>query len=642
MTKNRLRRALARKHFFLIDITLNSKQEVDMQRESTKSDSLARQLEVALRAYVFDQMPIRLLELPGMRLIEREEIIMHISNRLAHLKREKIIQFMLDTVDTLSKEENFHIDNDLEEEENPQNDNDLEEDVREDPLKAIFRILFSEYGGYAILSHTWFHGRDSEIKYQDALVEEWQLRYTDSDPGYRKIKEFCNVAHEMGVSLAWADTICINKDSSAELDESIRSMYRWYQDSSICITYLHETSAMDSRDVSTESTSTTPDPQASSHKDPLLNSMNKDGWFTRGWTLQELLAPMRLKFYDCSWKAICPGANDKDDLDIRSRVSMVTGISSQDLVSFDPLKTTTTVIERMVWATKRNTTRGEDRAYSLMGIFGVSIPTSYGEGAERAFFRLVEAIITSRHISQIIQVLAWGGKPVSDRIHPSRLIPSSPECYLHSPIVLDNTNKLTSDDIFDELTSDDIAQACQMFPLTGEAMILTHLGLRVRLLLVRSHPSKLSTSGSSKTERGTEVGPWRVKLTCTGPSFDHQTPEIVKINLKKMHPSYRPSEDDFASICETGGPHEFVFGIFTFSEDKKYVVIPPRCFAFLLAIPTSKDKFSMESLTSDTFEPNWKIDTHEIIHIRGGKNPNNIRVKMAKHRDTMKVMTVNL
>ncbi|KJA18019.1 hypothetical protein HYPSUDRAFT_191545 [Hypholoma sublateritium FD-334 SS-4] len=603
---------------------ISTTQRVVMENEFAESGPLTRQLELALRAYVFDQMPIRLLALPGMQLIDREDIIVHINNKLAHLKREENIELMLETVRKLSKVRVSEADR--------RNDNPQDEDVREDPLKAVFQFLFSEFGGYAVLSHTWFHGRDWEIRYQDTLAKNWRSRYKKY-PGYKKIEGFCNLAQKWGVSLAWADTICINKDSSAELDESIRSMYQWYQDSSICITYLYETS---NGPLPAGSTSTTPEHFPDTM--PLLYaSMNKDRWFTRGWTLQELMAPKRLKFYDHHWRAICLGDNDKDDPDIQSLVLNVTGIGSEDFVSFDPLKTASSVIERMVWATKRTTTRGEDRAYSLMGIFGVSMPTSYGEGAERAFFRLVKAIITSRDISQVIQILAWGGKPISDKIHLSRLIPSSPECFLHNPIALDS--------ISDRLTSNDIAKACQMFPLTGKAMILTHLGLRVRLLLVRAHPVSLLTSGSSKTGQGHEVGPWRVKFTCSNLSFDNPTRHptgIMGIDLKRMQP-YRPRENDFSSICGTIGIHEFVFGIFTFSEEETHVIIPPCFCAFLLAIPMlDNNDFSLESLSPDKFQPKWKIDTHEIIYIHDRTKPDNIRMEKSKNNGTMKVMTVNL
>ena len=131
---------------------------------------------------------------------------------------------------------------------------------------------------------------------------------------------------------------------------------------------------------------------------------------------------------------------------------------------------------------------------------------------------------------------------------------------------------------------------------------------------------------------------------CSGLSFINQTlPGEMKIGLKRKHP-YRPNKDDFASVCETGdnGPHEFFFGIFTFSEEEGKVVIPSGFLAFLLAVPTSSSKFSVKRLTSHTFQPNCKIDTLEIIQIRNGQSSQNICLDKSKHEDSLKVMTVNL
>ncbi len=316
---------------------------------STETDEspLTRQLEQYLSAHVYNQFPVRLLALPDMKLIERDAIINHISDKLGSLKHDKNIREMLNAVKKLAQL--------------PPNANDdpKEEDVREDPLNAVCQFLFSEFGGYAILSHTWLHGkdRDSDILYKDALKKKWPSRYEEEHSGYQKIKKFCDCANRLGFSLAWADTICINKDSSSELDESIRSMYRWYQGSSICITYLGDTSY-------SESTSMTGD-LSSSTTSLAYAFMQKDPWFYRGWTLQELLAPRRLKFYDSKWKAIRSGNNDKDDTYIQNLVSTVTGIRTHDLVYFDPLKTASSVIERMVWAAnRRNYTRRRPRVFA--------------------------------------------------------------------------------------------------------------------------------------------------------------------------------------------------------------------------------------------------------------------------------------
>ncbi|KAF9482592.1 hypothetical protein BDN70DRAFT_929842 [Pholiota conissans] len=114
--------------------------------------------------------------------------------------------------------------------------------------------------------------------------------------------------------------------------------------------------------------------------------MEQDKWFRRGWTLQELIAPPRIHFYLEGWQRLKENTeNDNAEPEIQQIVLYATAIEAKELISFDPL-TSIDIATRMTWAANRETTRGEDQAYSLMGIFGVHFPISYGEGAERAFF----------------------------------------------------------------------------------------------------------------------------------------------------------------------------------------------------------------------------------------------------------------
>ena len=217
---------------------------------------------------------------------------------------------------------------------------------------------------YAILSHTWT--ADEEVSYQEAS------RIT-SDPdypaaarsGYRKILDTCRQAKSDGYPYAWVDTCCIDKTSSAELSEAINSMFKWYTEAAVCYVYL--------ADLSTSST----------WRDLLKNCR----WFSRGWCLQELLAPDgdNLRFYDRSWELV--GTKTELKLDI----ARITGINDDVLAGIRLLRTIP-VARRMSWAAKRNTTRVEDMAYCLLGIFDVNMPMLYGEG-ERSFMRLQEEII---------------------------------------------------------------------------------------------------------------------------------------------------------------------------------------------------------------------------------------------------------
>ncbi|KAF9472274.1 hypothetical protein BDN70DRAFT_818885, partial [Pholiota conissans] len=215
---------------------------------------------------------------------------------------------------------------------------------------------------YAILSHTWIRSESGEITY-----DNWQKGTFDlTHPGFEKLVYFCRAALENhGLSLGWMDTVCIDKSSSSELDESIRSMYKWYHNSSICITYLAESSS--------------------------VTDIANDSWFTRGWTLQELLAPHTLKFYDRNWNQLTSASNDKRHEGVLEQIKFATSITEKELTAKD--MSSHLISRRMQWAAKRCVTRDEDIAYSLMGIFEISMSIAYGEGAEIAFSRLVKEII---------------------------------------------------------------------------------------------------------------------------------------------------------------------------------------------------------------------------------------------------------
>jgi hypothetical protein len=171
----------------------------------------------------------------------------------------------------------------------------------------------------------------------------------------------------------------IDKTSSAELSESINSMFNWYRKAEMCFIYLEDVSGdiktMDSIPAYREDSGVPYIPK---------RHISKSVWFTRGWTLQELLAPLFARFYDQSWRYIGSKYSLKD------MVSAATGIEQQYLLKGDI--EFASVAKRMSWAAKRRTTRVEDMAYCLLGIFGVNMPLLYGEGT-KAFTRLQEEIM---------------------------------------------------------------------------------------------------------------------------------------------------------------------------------------------------------------------------------------------------------
>ncbi|TGO66537.1 hypothetical protein BOTNAR_0059g00190 [Botryotinia narcissicola] len=215
---------------------------------------------------------------------------------------------------------------------------------------------------YAILSHTWGADTD-ELTFQDLMNGTGQGK-----SGYRKL-QFCGEqAKRDGLQYFWVDTCCIDKASSAELQEAINSMFRWYQNATKCYVYLS--------DVSTNIYE-----QTSSSWQP---TFRKSRWFTRGWTLQELIAPRSVDFF------CLDGMLLGDKISLQHLINEITGIDTsalhgQNLSDFS-------IDERMSWAKNRETKREEDMAYCLLGIFDVHMPLIYGERSESAFRRLTEEI----------------------------------------------------------------------------------------------------------------------------------------------------------------------------------------------------------------------------------------------------------
>ncbi|UPK97392.1 hypothetical protein LCI18_008327 [Fusarium solani-melongenae] len=255
--------------------------------------------------------------------------------------------------------------------------------------ESVVVQLLSEIVQYAILSHRWLP--KDEPTFRDMIDG------TAKGLGREKLWNFCDMARTHEIMFAWSDTCCIDKSSSAELDEAIRSMFRWYRNSSICFVHLAQTTS--------------------------IEDLQSDEWFERGWTLQELLAPRVTKFFDKDWHPLVDGSNHKENREILQHVIAATRCPEQALRDFTPGPFR--VGWRMLWAARRKTTRGEDMAYSMMGIFDVTLQTAYGEGAERAFVRLIEKIMLS---SGNQSVLDWTGKPAAS--HSSKAFPSSPRSYL--------------------------------------------------------------------------------------------------------------------------------------------------------------------------------------------------------------------
>ncbi len=244
---------------------------------------------------------------------------------------------------------------------------------------------------YAILSHTWDRdGREVSFSEMANATNDFS-----SNQGFNKIDSACLRA-QMGsedcpaLEYIWIDTCCIDKSSSAELTEAINSMYTWYARSEVCYAFLS-----DLEEAAT------------------LDKLQHCRWFTRGWTLQELIAPKRIIFFDKNWNTIGTKEN------LAERLSHITGIN-QDILLHRRQLSSVSVAQKMSWAAERETTRIEDTAYCLLGIFGVHLPFVYGEG-ERAFRRLQDTIVSS---VPDLSIFAWMLEPLpaAAATHPGRRV----------------------------------------------------------------------------------------------------------------------------------------------------------------------------------------------------------------------------
>ncbi|KAI8965556.1 heterokaryon incompatibility protein-domain-containing protein [Daldinia sp. FL1419] len=248
---------------------------------------------------------------------------------------------------------------------------------------------------YAILSHTW---QEDEVSLHDIRNGFAPLRQ-----GYTKVIDCCQQARQDGYEWVWIDTCCIDQTSSAELSEAINSMYRWYAESDICYAYLSDIRYMNMErynvtlcgNESFDSIigSTSPgegvNPSLESYiavvRRQFTSQLRSSRWFYRGWTLQELIAPRHVEFYNRNW------ANLGTKVALREMLAEITGIDTDVLLGHTPLSDVSVAV-KMSWAAKRLTKREEDMAYCLMGIFDINMPLLYGEGA-KAFKRLQREII---------------------------------------------------------------------------------------------------------------------------------------------------------------------------------------------------------------------------------------------------------
>ncbi|KAI1151300.1 heterokaryon incompatibility protein-domain-containing protein [Nemania diffusa] len=237
--------------------------------------------------------------------------------------------------------------------------------------------------GYAILSHRWVGFEITFEELKNYTTELRTARRPLNSPQADKIRGACETARNQGIRWMWIDTCCINKASATEESESINSMFKWYREAQLCVTYLSDVKADDER------------PSAEIFKRTYNEEPSE--WFFRGWTLQELLAPQNIQFYDKDWKYM------GTKMELAGSIAHITGIETRYLTGAENFREAC-IAAKMSWMAQRTTTRKEDMAYSVVGIFGVTMTPQYGEG-QGAFLRLQEIFLSSYVFDE--SLFAW-------------------------------------------------------------------------------------------------------------------------------------------------------------------------------------------------------------------------------------------
>ncbi|KAF2186301.1 hypothetical protein K469DRAFT_664193 [Zopfia rhizophila CBS 207.26] len=279
---------------------------------------------------------------------------------------------------------------------------------------SLTKDLVDNIPPYAILSHTWGED-DEEVTFKDVAEGSGKNK-----AGYGKI-QFCGEqATRDGLQYFWVDTCCIDKSNNTELSEAINSMFRWYRKAAKCYVYLSDVSANDYNQID-QSFQRTWEP-----------AFQKSRWFTRGWTLQELIAPPWVEFFSLEGKQL--GCRKSLERQIHEITEIpVQALQGSSLSNFS-------VKERMSWAAKRETRREEDGAYCLLGLFDIHLPLIYGEGNENAITRLREEIYRRSKNGVYASVL-----PGNEIDSPLKHLPFAAEALFnssskqHEPTCLPNT-----------------------------------------------------------------------------------------------------------------------------------------------------------------------------------------------------------
>ncbi|CAH0038227.1 unnamed protein product [Clonostachys solani] len=458
---------------------------------------------------------------------------------------------------------------------------------------------------YAILSHTWEH---DEVTFEDMQ----DPRVARQKEGWSKISEMCACARRNRWRYAWVDTCCIDKKNSTELAEAIGSMYKYYQHAKQCYVYLSDL------------------PMGAS----ILEELPHCKWFSRGWTLQELIAPKDVIFFNEAWD--CIGTKQ----DLLDTISTITRIPAP-LLLHETSVADYSVAQRMSWAATRRTTRIEDTAYCLLGLFEVSMYLNYGE-EEKAFTRLQEAIIKS---SMDLSLLVWNTSSKEQAKGVLSILALSPSRFLYCSDV-------------------------KALPQTSEvswAVTARGLELQGNLLMLRpSEPARGPSFGLLAACYDAELQ-YFVHLEMIGPNLyarnGRYEPEPLDVDIAQLTMKSKPSVPSVIAIrssqlqnlssyylqirtsreihINTAAPNRFYnnteqafyFGVSSSCIIALEVIIRGKIFNFMLVVETQQlklhfsqheesdmRKFFAESIEHDDLET-WKYQATHLDLYTGEREP---------------------
>ncbi|KAL4075403.1 heterokaryon incompatibility protein-domain-containing protein [Scleroderma yunnanense] len=414
------------------------------------------------------------------------------------------------------------------------------EDV--DCRTKVIKFHDAEATDYAILSHRW---TGQEVDYKE-MIKLAKMKKDEQDEvrqrlGYRKIIDSCLQARRDGYKWLWVDTCCIDKRSSAELSKAINSMYRWYENSRVCHAYLHDVLG--------------PSFPTESDNELYPSSDGYPEWFSRGWTLQEMIAPSNVQFFNKHWRPI---GNKTGLAETLTCITRVPEHILRDGLSFNR----PCVAQIMSWAANRTTSRVEDKAYSQLGLLDVNMPMLYGEG-KKAFQRLQLKII---RISNDQSIFAWGFKGENERT--SSILADDPSFFRNC----DDMKPMDRNEFIQSL-KDDIPQ--EKLPSIEEdrldTFLITNRGIQIWIFL-----RPLLGSGSvfeARLPYCSRLSPVRITLTLWNSNYygystsgkgypTERTLHFRQVYLRYQDTPYRDSatfEVDDSAIIKTGFTYSGVY-----------------------------------------------------------------------------------